>query len=336
MESRVVIAYHPAMVKTLIVGLRNRGAAWARAVNAHPGFVIAGIADVDAGVLESRGAELGIAAEARHAGIGEALATGRYEAAIVVVPNHLHYPVAKTVIEAGVPCLLEKPFTEEIPHAEELVALAASRHVPLVIGQNYRYKPQFRIAAERLASGTLGRLGAIHAVFHRSRPPRHEHERPMRFPLLYLQGIHHLDWILSVLPAPITELHVEHRLPPWSPWSSPSICVLSARCADGVLVSYDASYECHGEQTPYNGLWRLECEGGDLVMDAEQRLWRTDASGRTLLHEPQDSDMVASDGGLLDALAAMMGGGPEAPTSGRNNLATLRLLFEVIGSGAAW
>ena len=327
------IAYHPAMKNVLIAGMRNRGLAWARAVAVHPGYKVAGIADIDAAVLATRGDELGVASEDRHTDIGAALATGHYQVAIIVVPNHLHYAVAKTVLEAGVACLLEKPFTEELKDAEELVHLAAERNLPLVIGHNYRYKPQYRLAAEALQRGDLGRLAGVHAVFHRNRPPRHEHEKPMRYPMLFLQGIHHLDWMLSILPAPFAAMHVEHRLPAWSQWRSPSMVRITARCADGVLVSYDGSYESRGEQTTYHGLWRLECERGDLIMDNDLKLWRVDSSGRALLHEPEPADATASEAGLLDALTASLERGVEAPTSGGNNLATMRLLLDVIRAG---
>jgi len=315
--------------------MKNRGLGWARAVAAHPGYGLAGIADVDAVVLAASGDELGIPPEGRHTDTQAALASGRYQVAIVVVPNHLHYPVAKAVIEAGVACLLEKPFTEELDQAEDLVRLSDERRVPLVIGQNYRYRAQYRLVAEALRRGDLGRLGAVNAVFNRYRPPRREHERATRYPMLFLQGIHHLDWMLAVLPAPIVSLRVEHRLPEWSEWRSPSMCTLAARCSDGVIVSYCGSYESRGEQSPYNGLWRFECERGDLVMDGEQRLWRVEGPDRTLLHEPGPADATASEAGLLDSLTAAIDRGVEAPTSGRNNLATMRLLFDVIRAGEA-
>jgi predicted dehydrogenase len=317
------------MANVLIVGIKNRGASWARAVIEHPRFALAGLADVDRDVLAQRGDELGVPPEGRHTDVEGALASGRYDAAIVVVPNHLHYPVAGAVLRAGVACLLEKPFAEQMAHAEELVALADSRGLPLVIAQNYRYKPLYARAAATLRGGELGRLGALRSAFYRYRPPRYEHERRMAYPLLYLQAIHHLDWMLSILESPIRELHVHHSLPPWSEWRSPSVCTISARCEDGVLVSYAGSYECRGRQSPFAGIWRLECERGDLVMDAEHKLWRVDASGATLLHEAPADEVLEGDLGLLDALSDAMEKGIEAPTSGRNNLATMKLLFEV-------
>jgi hypothetical protein len=65
----------------------------------------------------------------------------------------------------------------------------------------------------------------------------------MKHPLLFLQGIHHLDWLLGCLPAPIDDLDCRFGRPASSPWQSPSLYHLILRCRDGVLVSYRGSYE---------------------------------------------------------------------------------------------
>jgi predicted dehydrogenase len=321
------------MYAVLLIGIGNRGLAWAQAVRAHPGFRLAGVADIDPAVLAGRGTELGIAAERRHPDYRQALAAGGYDLAIVVVPNHLHYRLARDVLEAGLPCLLEKPFAETLSEAEELVGLAERKRLPLVIAQNYRFKKPFQLIAETIRSKDLGLLHGVEASFRRHRPPRYEHERTMKYPLLFLQAIHHLDWLLGCLPAPIDDLDCRFGLPAGSPWRSPSLCHLILRCRDGVLVSYRGSYECLGEQTPYNGLWRFEFHDGDLLLDQAGLLWRIQGERRSLLYEPGREEERSSDELLLDTLYEAIAEGTEAPTSGRRNLDTLRLLFRVIERG---
>jgi predicted dehydrogenase len=155
----------------------------------------------------------------------------------------------------------------------------------------------------------------------------------MQYPLLFLQAIHHLDWLLSCLPAPIEDLDCRLGLPAASPWQSPSICHLMLRCRDGVLVSYRGSYECLGEQTPFNGLWRFEFRDGDLVLDQAGVLWRIQGEQRSRLYEPGQEER-SSDECFWTPYEAITKG-TEAPTSGRRNLDTLRLLFQVIERGQA-
>jgi len=321
------------MYPTLIIGVRNRGMAWAEAVQSHPDFELTGVADIDPEILRLRSEALKLPEERRYLDYRKALGSGRFQVVIVVTPNHLHYRMAKEALNAGVHCVLEKPFAETLTQAEELVDLAAREALALVIGHNYRFKAPFLGIAGVVREGRLGPLIGGEISFHRHRPPRFEHERPMRYPLLFLQGIHHLDLLISFLPSPIGDIHCRHYLPPGSPWDSPSVCHLVLGCADGTLVSYRGSYECRGEQTPYNGLWRLEFERGDLVLDQRGKLWQIEEKDRYCLYEPREGER-RSDELLLDTVKQAIEEGIEAPTSGRNNLDTLRLLFAVIAAGA--
>ena len=320
------------MYPTLIIGISNRGMTWAEAVQAHPDLELAGVVDIDPEVLATRSGELKLQELQRHLDYRQALASGGYRIAIVVTPNHLHYPIAKDVLEAGIHCVLEKPFTEQLAQAEELTRLANRNGLALVICHNYRFKAPFMRIVEAFRNDKLGRLIGVEVSFHRHRPPRYDHERRMSYPLLFIQGIHHLDLLISFLPAPITEILCRHYLPPGSPWHSPSVCHLVLRCDDRTLVSYRGSYECRGEQTPYNGLWRFEFERGDLFLDAQGRLWQIQDEIRACLYEPREGER-SGDELLLDTVMQTIEEGREAPTSGRNNLATLRLLFAVIEAG---
>ena len=320
------------MYPTLIIGIKNRGMAWAQAVKAHPGFELAGVADIDPAVLFERSNELGLPELGRYLDYRAALSSGRYRVAIVVTPNHLHYPLAKDILQAGVHCLLEKPFAERLQQAEELVDLAQGKGLALVIGQNYRFKAPFLLIAEAIREGRLGRLIGVEGSFHRYRPPRYEHELAMCYPLLILQGIHHLDLMAASLPAPIEDIQCRHSLPTESPWRIPSVCHLILRCRDGAMVSYRGSYESRGEQTTYNGLWRFEFVRGDLILDETGKLWQVEPENRLCLYEPREGERSSNEL-LLDTLQEAIAEGKEAPTSGRNNLATLRLLFAVIGKG---
>jgi predicted dehydrogenase len=320
------------MYSTLIIGIRNRGMAWAQAVQSHPDFELRGVADNDPETLRMQSETLKLPEDNRHLDYRRALDSRRYQVVIVCTPNHLHYPMARDVLSSGVHCVLEKPFAETLAQAEELVDLATRKALALVIGHNYRFKAPFLGIARVIRDGRLGPLIGGEISFHRHRPPRFEHERPMRYPLLFLQGIHHLDLLISFLPSPIQQIHCRHYLPPGSPWTSPSVCHLVLGCTDGTLISYRGSYECRGEQTPYNGLWRLEFERGDLFLDNQGRLWQIEESSRRCLYEPREGE-PSSDELLLDTVRQAIEQGTEAPTSGASNLDTLRLLFAVIDAG---
>ena len=62
----------------------------------------------------------------------------------IVVPSVKHYPVAKDCLNAGIHCLVEKPLTELVPHATELIATARQKKVVLQVGHLERFNPVAR------------------------------------------------------------------------------------------------------------------------------------------------------------------------------------------------
>ena len=167
--------------------------AWARAVQSHPDFELTGVADIDPEIVRDRSTELKLPEEGRYLDYRRALGSERFQVVIVVTPNHLHYRMAKDVLNSGIHCVLEKPFTETLPQAEELVDLAAGKALALVIGHNYRFKAPFLGIAKTIREDRLGRLIGGEISFHRHRPPRFERGLP-KWPI-------RINTISSVVPA---------------------------------------------------------------------------------------------------------------------------------------
>ncbi len=66
------------------------------------------------------------------------------QAASVAVPTVLHLEVARTLMEAGVDVLIEKPLAGTLAEAEELVALAATHKRIAQVGHLERFNPAVR------------------------------------------------------------------------------------------------------------------------------------------------------------------------------------------------
>jgi predicted dehydrogenase len=61
------------------------------------------------------------------------------DVAIVAVPTKLHHQIGMEVLNAGVHVLLEKPCSDNLPHARELFSLADSKNLILHIGHVERF-----------------------------------------------------------------------------------------------------------------------------------------------------------------------------------------------------
>ncbi len=61
------------------------------------------------------------------------------DAVSLVVPTSLHYKIAREILEAGIHCLVEKPITEKVEEADELIEIAKRKHVVLQAGHIERF-----------------------------------------------------------------------------------------------------------------------------------------------------------------------------------------------------
>lgn len=68
------------------------------------------------------------------------------DAAVVVVPTKAHYEVARAAVARGIHLLIEKPITETLDQADELLALAKQKGVLLQIGHVERFNRAVRAA----------------------------------------------------------------------------------------------------------------------------------------------------------------------------------------------
>lgn len=69
----------------------------------------------------------------------EMLRGARFDAAIITLPHHLHFAIARDFVEAGIPIIVEKPAVCSLAELRALRDLAELRRVPVAAGQNRRF-----------------------------------------------------------------------------------------------------------------------------------------------------------------------------------------------------
>ncbi len=80
------------------------------------------------------------------------------DAVVVAVPPVLHYPIAKKCLEQGLHVLVEKPMTQSSHHAEELIQLAESKNLVLMVGHTFTYNSAVVALKKYIESGELGEI----------------------------------------------------------------------------------------------------------------------------------------------------------------------------------
>jgi predicted dehydrogenase len=87
------------------------------------------------------------------------------EAVVIVTPNHLHYPVAKAFLAAGVDVICDKPLSTTMAEAYELMALAKKSARVFAVTLNNTGYAMVRQARQMIAAGELGDLRVVHAAY---------------------------------------------------------------------------------------------------------------------------------------------------------------------------
>ncbi|HVZ14596.1 MAG TPA: Gfo/Idh/MocA family oxidoreductase [Bauldia sp.] len=87
------------------------------------------------------------------------------EAVAIVTPNHMHAPVAKAFLKAGIHVISDKPLALNVKEAKELVALAKKSGKIFAVTHNYTGYPMIRQARAMVAAGELGELRVVQAEY---------------------------------------------------------------------------------------------------------------------------------------------------------------------------
>ncbi len=86
---------------------------------------------------------------------------GKVDAVIIAMPPHLHYTAAKWFLDQGIHVLCEKPLTESIVEARELVDAGEKSGAKLAVNQTRRFFATYQKIRELIANGTLGKIESI-------------------------------------------------------------------------------------------------------------------------------------------------------------------------------
>jgi predicted dehydrogenase len=85
----------------------------------------------------------------------------RMDVVSVAVPNHLHFNVCKTFIEAGFHVICDKPMSNTIEEAEQLCKLVIDHDTIFALTHNYSGYPMVKEARQLVQEGRLGKLRKV-------------------------------------------------------------------------------------------------------------------------------------------------------------------------------
>lgn len=132
--------------------------------------LVAGVLSSEAERARLSGLDLGLDPDRTYASFetmarAESARDDGIEVAAITAPNHLHYPAAKAMLDAGIHVICDKPLTATLAEAEALAEVVAASDKVFVVTYNYTGYPLVREARHLVASGALGKIRVVQAEY---------------------------------------------------------------------------------------------------------------------------------------------------------------------------
>jgi predicted dehydrogenase len=180
------------LLRAAVIGVGYLGRFHAQKYRDHAGVELVGVVDADS----QRAAEVAEEVETQpytdHRELLESV-----DLVSIAVPTQHHFQVASDCLAAGVHILLEKPITQTVEEAEQLIALAAEKQLVFQVGHLERFNP-----AVKALSGILNNPMFIES--HRLAPFK---PRGTDVNVVLDLMIHDIDILLNLVPHPLKSVN---------------------------------------------------------------------------------------------------------------------------------
>lgn len=140
----------------------------AKALASVPGTTLVAVCDRDLPRARAFAAQLDVPGV--HGSLEAMLAAEKLDVVHVLLPPDLHFAAARTILEAGVQVLMEKPMCTRVEDCDALARLAEAKGLRLGVGHNFLFSECFEALRRDLRQGLLGRLDHVTITWHRELP----------------------------------------------------------------------------------------------------------------------------------------------------------------------
>lgn len=135
----------------------------------------------------------------------EAFALPEIDLVVIATPNITHFDFASKALNAGKHVVVDKPFTNTVAEATELITLARNGRRLLSGFQSRRWDADFLTLREVLADGALGEVAHFESHYDRYRPEPRQRWRELPGPgsgIWFDLGAHLVDQALQLFGRP--------------------------------------------------------------------------------------------------------------------------------------
>lgn len=324
------------MIRILLAGLGVRGVHWAEVINRSERADIAAFVDPNPDALRRAIERFGERPTFKT--VEEALAAlPDVDALVLANPPIGRESQVRAAAERGLPMLIEKPLALDLQEAADLVTIAETANVPLMVGLNFRYLGVTLATQKLLADATVGTPSFARFTYERyrdgNRPDLNKYPLTMDQPMLWEQSIHHFDLMRYVYQQEPVAIQCHTWNPAWSMYNSDANVAAIITFDGGMVVNYQGTWQGNWEVPHFE--WRTECTHGILTQrDQFGDLYYAKHADTQLtpVHLPPHERWITETTGLLDAFLDTVIDGHPLQCSGRDHVMSLAMLEACIQS----
>jgi len=132
----------------------------------------------------------------------EMAASGQIDLGVVILPHGLHEWGIRTLLDAGLHTITEKPFAVTVEQCDAAIGLAREKGVMLSIYHNRHWDPDVMTLREIVEAGTIGEIYSMECnMVGYGRPGQAwRSHKPISGGALYDMGAHQFEKVLQLLP----------------------------------------------------------------------------------------------------------------------------------------
>lgn len=325
--------------RIVLVGCGSMARTWVEYTLGRQDCEFVGIVDVSAAAAAKMAQDFGLSCPA-FSTVQEAVEAAHPNLIYDITPPDFHCAVSTTAMKLGCDVMSEKPISNDVEQAKELVRTSEETGRFYSLMQNRRYLPGIRDVRDFLNTNQLGKPGMLCADFFIG-AHFDGFRKVMDNPLLLDMSVHTFDMARFLLGADAVSVY-SHAFNPAGSWyegDASAVCIFEM--SNGSIFSYRGSWSSEGHHTSWESDWRIQCEKGAILWDGNDKMSAriaAPASPDQFIFDSREIEIPRSYNartghfGCLDAMFEAYNDHRPAETSGASNLNSVMMCLAAVRS----
>lgn len=245
-----------------------------------------------------------------------------------ITPPDFHHSVSSWAMRAGCDVMSEKPISNDVEQAKDLVRISEETGRFYSLMQNRRYLHGIQDVRTFLNTNQLGKPGMLCADFFIG-AHFDGFRKVMDNPLLLDMSVHTFDMARFLLNADAVSVFCHAFNPAGSWYEGDASAICTFEMSNGSIFSYRGSWSAEGHHTSWESDWRIQCEKGTILWDGNEKMSARIAAAadpNQFIYDSRELEIPrlynarTGHDGCLDAMFEAYNNDRPAETNGSSNL----------------